>query len=922
MKIRFHHLVISMLALPAGLFNVQAQEFSLDDFRQPSATYAPFTRWWWPGGDVEPEELRRELQMFADHNFGGVEIQAFALVIPPPMESMGKIMSFDTPSYYESLSVVMEEAERLGLTVDLTHGSGWPASGSHITETEENRSLQFGMTDIPAAGGKVMVPRPERQDSEFSTLVALLEAQITEPADSPRKIMDVSVLGSLSTDAVEFKSAKTEDGARRVLISLWSVPSQETNMIVAKPGAGNVLDHLDSNVVVKSYEHYFGAETGLDRYYGRPFRSIFNDSYEFKVDRHFTADFIETFRSRRGYDPTPWLPANIWFGYNNMYDNEYDRPEFAFSEEDWRLRYDYDLTVSDLIRTHLLKGSADWAEKRGLMHKTQPYGLPLDYMRAAADASIPEVENMLFDGGSEGGIKMITSGAMLYDKPVVSSESGVHINRGLMMTPQKLRLTVDKLLSSGVNQIIWHGTPYKYTAGGKPWQPFYNSMIGTDFSSDLYEENVFWEEVADVNAYAQRAQYLMRCGKADADVLVYYPFLEYPVDVANPEEILYFGYLPETEPYLVGREVSEKMHSKWVQSIWPVLNSIEKKGLTWAWVNDESLQQMTTGADGTICIRGREYSGLVLYDLPYIQKETAQHLSRQKNAEILILGSLPEKQPSFLNHERNDRMTASMMRKVARGSNICTSLEDWNPAGPVRIIAGGDGIRQCRRVMPDGDLIQMFWNPHDSWKSFELAADAGYSYWLDAEDGSVRKALLRENGVVSVTLAPQTSRFLYLSENFVPDAAEPFEPSEGEVFICLDKWDVAAGEIVIEDMVLTDWREVEALADSADEALYTTSFTFDGKEGSYVLDLGDVYYTAEVALNGRPAGTRSFGPFRFDVTDMLVSGENTVTVKVKVSEYNSKAKLGSEGDAYYSSLVGKGRMANGLSGPVTIRRVE
>lgn len=168
-----------------------------------------------------------------------------------------------------------------------------------------------------------------------------------------------------------------------------------------------------------------------------------------------------------------------------------------------------------------------------------------------------------------------------------------------------------------------------------------------------------------------------------------------------------------------------------------------------------------------------------------------------------------------------------MMRKVARGSNICTSLEDWNPAGPVRIIAGGDGIRQCRRVMPDGDLIQMFWNPHDSWKSFELAADAGYSYWLDAEDGSVRKALLRENGVVSVTLAPQTSRFLYLSENSVPDAAEPFEPSEGEVFICLDKWDVAAGEIVIEDMVLTDWREVEALADSADEALYTNSFTFD-----------------------------------------------------------------------------------------------
>ena len=31
-----------------------------------------------------------------------------------------------------------------------------------------------------------------------------------------------------------------------------------------------------------------------------------------------------------------------------------------------------------------------------------------------------------------------------------------------MVTPQKLRTTADKLLSSGVNHIIWHGSPYKY----------------------------------------------------------------------------------------------------------------------------------------------------------------------------------------------------------------------------------------------------------------------------------------------------------------------------------------------------------------------------------------------------------------------------------------------------------------------------
>ena len=138
----------------------------------------------------------------------------------------------------------------------------------------------------------------------------------------------------------------------------------------------------------------------------------------------------------------------------------------------------------------------------------------------------------------------------------------------------------------------------------------------------------------------------------------------------------------------------------------------------------------------------------------------------------------------------------------------------------------------------------------------------------------------------------------------------------------LDRWEIAAGEIILKDTVLSDWREVESLADSAEEAVYTTSFNFDRQDGEYVIDLGNVYYTAEVTVNGKIAGSRCFGPYRFDVTDMLQSGNNIVTIKVKVSEYNSQAKQGLDGDAYYSSLVGKGRIANGLVGPVTLRVLE
>ena len=37
----------------------------------------PLVRWWWPGADVDPSELARELDVLAAQGFGGAEIQAF-----------------------------------------------------------------------------------------------------------------------------------------------------------------------------------------------------------------------------------------------------------------------------------------------------------------------------------------------------------------------------------------------------------------------------------------------------------------------------------------------------------------------------------------------------------------------------------------------------------------------------------------------------------------------------------------------------------------------------------------------------------------------------------------------------------------------------------------------------------------------------
>ena len=886
-------------------------------FQNPDLSFAPFVRWWWPGNDVENEELTREVNLFADHHIGGVEIQSFALVIPAAPDRVDKIMSFDTDSFYEHVRTVMEAALSRGVTVDMTNGGGWPASNPDISEAEENRSLQYGLAVIPDEGGSIAIPRSERQDSEFSTLLGLLVAQVAD--GSPRQIKDVEVLPlQEGATSVKCPAGKADTGWQRCLIALWSVPSQEINMLVAKAGAGKVIDHFDKRVVQKTYDHYFGPQTGLDAYYGKPFRAVFNDSYEFKVDRHISADFRDTFRENRGYDPLPWMPANIWYGYNNMYDNGFQAPEFRFGEDDWRLRYDYDLTVGELIRKHLLRGSSEWANPKGMLHRTQAYGLPMDYMAAAGDADIPETENMMFGGGSAGGLKMVSSGAMLYNKALVSCESAVHLGRALLVTPQKLRLTVDKLLSSGVNQIIWHGAPYKYTVAGHPWQPFYNSFINTNFSSDFGEANVFWEELSDVNLYAQRAQYLMRQGKAQADVLVYYPFLEYSESAHNPEEMLWYGYLPENEPAMQVGSPAGEGSGKWLEKIWPVLNALERRGLTWAWVNDASLQEMTAGKDGSLTIRGNRFGGLVLFDLPYIQLETARNLARQKEANLLVLGNLPTRQPSYKDFAANDALTASLMQEVAQGKHVCRDVSAWKVDGPVSVLEGGERVRMARRSLAGGEWLQICWNEDAEPKDLVLEADGRYAYWFNAEDGSVAEAACDASGHVLGYLPGLSARFLYLTDGKVSGAAPaPAVPGRKAV-LTLDKWNLTAGETVLEGVSPQDWRNIPELADCAGEAVYKTTFTLDTPGKDCVLDLGAVYYTAEVFVNGQSAGKRIWAPYCFRVTDLLKPGVNEVEIRVKPSDYNLKAFLGRNGDPYYASIAQGGRMANGLVGPVRI----
>ena len=54
----------------------------------------------------------------------------------------------------------------------------------------------------------------------------------------------------------------------------------------------------------------------------------------------------------------------------------------------------------------------------------------------------------------------------------------------------------------------------------------------------------------------------------------------------------------------------------------------------------------------------------------------------------------------------------------------------------------------------------------------------------------------------------------------------------------------------------------------------------NGKEQVVLLDLGEVYESAQVFINGKEAGVRVAPPYWFDISKLVVQGSNSIEVLV------------------------------------------
>ena len=921
-------------------FRHSAGDELLELFQSPPKKFRPIARWWWPGNDVTDAELRRELGALDEAGFGGVEIQAFfkglnrAELSP---EQTKRINGFATPPFFAHVRVAADEAERRGMFVDYTFGSGWPFGGGAAISPElaaielrwSHRSLQGparfqGRLQIPSiTDGDPAHPNESlegfspdwamrmRKRTKVVAVVAVrgedAEWSFYQTGPRGRSLTKTGLLDAKT--AVDLTQHMREDGTLE-----WEIPQGTWQVFVfvstptgqrvngaAGEGPQLVLDHLSAEAFRAHAARVGGASPSeLGEFFGRGIRAIFCDSLEVRANLFWSDDFLQEFRRRRGYDLVPYLPVLQVQSVAEPFARFLDRPIFDIGDEGDKARRDYRLTVAELMKERFYDEFNRWAHGHKLLARTQAHGAPVDVLDVYGDADIPETEQ-LYDNGTYDFLKLASSAAHLRGRAIVGSESFVWPGALYQTTPEEMKRATDELITAGVNAIVYHGFAYRIPGMAAPgWHPFSGINESGNYSSQFNELNPLWPFFAKLNAYMARLQFISQSSQNVTKVALYREFLGHGAEQAGPT---------------------------------PLLNqALMDAGYNYDYVNASGLLASAVRGGQLVSSGGAKYHALLVPAEVDPPPPVIEQLARFSDAGLAIV---------FMEDSVQERRSRAEILKRARVHVAATAaecvalLQNVAPpslrfkARPCSFLHQRLGNRNIFFLRNDSDAVRDVDAVFDAEGQPEL-----WNPWTGkVEDLAVSST---EKGAPRIQLRLQPFDFALIV--FSPDrkanaARKPRRGAKvtdvlpvgesGWHFTAIGSTNVSASMRLDRDLpALFDWSEDADLRGFCGRGTYRTSFSVGALEPGtrLLLDLGSVREVAEVVVNGARVATLLLRPFETDLTEHVRPGVNTLEVTVTNTLFNSMALR--ESRAFRPGPIGSssGLMPGGLLGPVQVRR--
>lgn len=815
----------------------------------------PGARWWWLGSAVDQENLQWNMQEYAKHGIGALEITPIYGV----QGNQANNIPYLSDLWMEMLREVQKNGQQMCIEIDMATGTGWPFGGPWVPLEESACKAVFVDTlfrGLQVEGLDLKVPEKDEPYCKLQKVMAFWQG---DPYDVTAFVKDGQLTWSPAKQLEEqIKTATNKTRKKALKLRLKEMETAHWQVIAiyirygvmkvkraAPGGEGLVVDHFDKQAVAHYLKH---IEEAFERTKTPYPHTFFNDSYEVEAAT-WTPTLLEEFEKRRGYKLEEQLPQLL-------------RGEPVILS-------DYRETLGDLLLENFTQQWTAWAHSHGAITRNQAHGSPANLIDCYAAVDIPEIEGF---GLSEFGIKGLRkdpgktrkndsdfsmlkyapSAAHICGKPFTSSETFTWLTEHFRTSLSQLKPDIDLMFCAGVNHMFFHGTCYSPKNDPWPGWKFYASI-------DMSPTNSIWRDAPYFMQYVERCQSFLQWGQPDNDFLVYLPVRDM------------WKKLPEKLLMQFSIHAMGKLAPEFIQSIL----DIERAGFDCDYISERLLMNVSY-KDGLLITKGgTRYKGLVIPGSGEMPENVKAHIEglKAQGAHIIYGTKAADLQASA----KPEPMKTECGLKVIRRSNDTgyhyfianLSSNDIDDSLPLAV-----SFQDATWFNPlNGDIIPAAITND----SVDIHLRSGESMILQTYDNSLEvPKITRIPRMANTTSIPLTSPWTLSFTEESPKVKNTFS---------LD--------------TLKSWETLDD--DSAKvtmgTGIYTTHLKLSKADAQkqWQIDLGDVRESARVYINGRFIGCAWCVPFILDCKNTLKQGNNEIRIEVTNLPANRIAYLDRQG---------------------------
>ena len=812
----------------------------------------PGARWWWLGSAVDKENLQWNMQEYAKHGIGALEITPLYGV----QGNDANNIPYLSDKWMEMLRFTQEQGKANGIEIDMATGTGWPFGGPWVPLEESACRAVFVEQSFIGDQVKDLDLRPvEEKDRKNSVLH---KAMLFGHNGSVIDVTDYMTDGHLTWKASkeERKLLGGKDGSKTVVVLYIKYGVMKVKR-AAPGGEGLVIDHFDRKAVANYLKH---IEDAFERTHTPYPHTFFNDSYEV-ADATWTPTLFEEFYKRRGYRLEDHL--------------------LAFTHGDVKLVSDYRETLSDLLLENFTQQWTAWAHSHGAITRNQAHGSPANLIDCYAAVDIPEIEGFgLSDFGIKGlrkdpgktrkndsdysMFKYAPSAAHICGKPYTSSETFTWLTEHFRTSLSQLKPDIDLMFCAGVNHMFFHGTCYSPKDDPWPGWKFYASI-------DMSPTNSIWRDAPEFMKYVARCQSFLQWGQPDNDFLVYLPIRD--MWKKNPEKLLM-----QFSIHAMGQLAPEFIKT---------ILDIDKAGFDCDYISERLLMGCKFVNGGIETAAGTHYKALIIPGSGEMPEKVKTHIEAMKAQGAQIIYGTDV-----------NAMNAAAKPETMKTKYGLKAIRRKNPTGYHYFIANltAEDIEADVQLAVDFKRA-FFFNPLNAYIT---------PVPIKVEDHKIHLALRSGESIILQTFddVPQQQPADLLKG--LASIYHQTSTAHVQEYPLDGPWTLSFMEEapkVTETFTLDHPQTWESLSDETKVTMgtgvYETTITLKKKDlrraFKWEIDLGDVRESARVYINGEYIGCAWSVPFVLDCMLALKAGKNTIRIEVTNLPANRISELDRKG---------------------------